>query len=49
MKRLDVVIFTLVLSLLMVIDIYQARTIESQRHVMEQMMTNPACMVGRVQ
>ena len=49
MKHVDVVCLILVLSLMLALNVYQAHTIEVQGHLIQQMMTNPACMVGRIQ
>ena len=43
MKHVDVVCLILVLSLMLALNVYQAYTIEVQGHLIQQMMTNPAC------
>jgi len=49
MKHAEVLFLGLTLGLLMILNVYQAHTINQQRQLIQQMMSNPACMVGRIQ
>ena len=49
MRHAEVLFLGLALGLLTILNVYQAHTIEVQGHLIQQMMTNPACMVGRIQ
>lgn len=47
MRYLFSVMMATVIALLMLINIYQARTITGQQILIREMVANPSCMVGR--
>jgi hypothetical protein len=49
MRHAEVLFLGLTLGLLTLLNVYQAHVINQQRQLIQQMMSNPACMVGRVQ